>query len=84
MTNQPTTLEAVTPDHLHAVTGGGIGSDIGGIFGAKGTKWGGIADKLLGMFGKSGGGLGGLFGQGGQSSASNASSSGGGDAGAGG
>ncbi|HET7504060.1 MAG TPA: hypothetical protein VFK02_23730 [Kofleriaceae bacterium] len=63
MTQQPTTLEAITSDHLHTVTGGGIGSDIGNMFGAEGAKWGGIADQFLGMIGKNGGGLAGLFGQ---------------------
>ncbi|HEU4734530.1 MAG TPA: hypothetical protein VFT22_41855 [Kofleriaceae bacterium] len=64
MTHQRALLEAIPQDHLQAVTGGGIGSQIGSMFGADGAKWGGIADQLLGMVGKNGGGLAGLFGQG--------------------
>ena len=55
MTNTSSSFESVSQEHLDAVTGGGIGSVIGGLFGAKGTKIGGIADNLLGLF--KGGGL---------------------------
>jgi len=50
MNQLPATLEAISPDHLANVTGAGIGSQIGGLFGAKGAQWGGIADSILGMF----------------------------------
>jgi hypothetical protein len=74
MTNMPSAFEAVSPDRLNDVTGGGIGSTIGGLFGAKGAQWGGIADAILGMV-KGGGGSGGSSGGG---------SSGGGGGGGGG
>ena len=65
-------LDTLSIDHLARVTGGGLGSEIGKLFGAKGTKWGGLADTVFGMFkgssssGGSGapggpGGLGNLF-----------------------
>jgi hypothetical protein len=62
MTNQ--TFETLSVDQLAPVTGGGIGSMIGGLFGAKGQQWGALADNILGMFGGLGG-LGGLGGAGG-------------------
>jgi hypothetical protein len=70
MTSMPSILEVVTVEQLDTVTGGGLGSQIGGMFGEKGAKWGGIADSLFGMI-KGGGGKGGgldlgsLFGGGG-------------------
>jgi hypothetical protein len=73
-TNQ--TLETLSVDQLAPVTGGGIGSMIGGLFGAKGQQWGALADNILGMFG----GLGGLAGGG---SSSGGSSSGGSSSGSG-
>jgi hypothetical protein len=60
MTNTPSTLEAVPVAQLEVVIGGaGIGSQIGGMFGAEGAKWGGIADNILGMIGAGGGSAGG-------------------------
>jgi hypothetical protein len=56
MINTLGTFEAVTPEQLDVVTGGGIGTQIGSLFGEKGAKWGGIADSIIGMFGKGGGG----------------------------
>jgi hypothetical protein len=56
MINTLGTFEAVTPEQLDVVTGGGIGTQIGSMFGEKGAKWGGIADSIIGMFGKGGGG----------------------------
>jgi hypothetical protein len=61
MTTTNQTLETLSVDQLAPVTGGGIGSMIGGLFGAKGQQWGAVADNILGMFG----GLGGLAGGGG-------------------
>jgi hypothetical protein len=52
MTNTPATLDVVTPDQLERVTGAGIGSEIGKMFGAEGAKWGGIADQFIGMIGQ--------------------------------
>jgi hypothetical protein len=52
-TNQ--TLETLSVDELAPVTGGGIGSMIGGLFGAKGQQWGALADNIFGMFGGMGG-----------------------------
>jgi hypothetical protein len=49
MTHLPSSLEVVPADQLDRVTGGGIGSMIGGWFGAKGAKWGGFADQILAM-----------------------------------
>jgi hypothetical protein len=49
MTHLRSSLEVVPADQLDRVTGGGIGSVIGGWFGAKGAKWGGIADQILAM-----------------------------------
>lgn len=76
MTTTNQTLETLSVDELAPVAGGGIGSMIGGLFGAKGQQWGALADNILGMFG----GLGGLAG-GGSSSSGSSSSSGGGGAG---
>jgi hypothetical protein len=49
MTHLPSSLDVVPTDQLAHVTGGGIGSMIGGWFGAKGAKWGGFADQILAM-----------------------------------
>jgi hypothetical protein len=54
MTNQ--TFQTLSVDQLAPVTGGGIGSMIGGMFGAKGQQWGALADNIFGMFGGLGGG----------------------------
>ncbi len=74
MTTTNQTLETLSVDQLAPVTGGGIGTTIGGLFGAKGQQWGAMADNILGMFqGGGGGGLGGIlkmFGGGGSSSGS--------------
>src|SRR3954468_12922872 len=59
MTTTNQTLETLPIDQLAPVTGGGLGSKIGGMFGAKGQKWGAMADSLLGMFQGMGGGGGG-------------------------
>ena len=60
MTNTSEILEAVTSEQLDTVTGAGIGTQIGSLFGQEGARWGGIADSILGMFGgASGGGIGG-------------------------
>ena len=56
MTTQPTTLQSISAGELDHVIGGGIGSQIGSLFGADGAKWGGIADSIFGMFGGMGGG----------------------------
>ena len=53
MTN---TFETVPKDQLAPVIGGGIGAQIGGLFGAKGAQWGGIADTIFGMIKGGGGG----------------------------
>jgi hypothetical protein len=53
---------AITGDELATVTGGGIGAQIGAMFGDKGAQWGGIADGILGMFGGAFPGLGMLTG----------------------
>jgi FAD/FMN-containing dehydrogenase len=85
MTTTNQTLETLSFDQLVPVTGGGIGSTIGGLFGAKGQQWGALADNVLGMFG-GGGGLGGIFGKllgGGGSSGGSSGSSGGGSSGGG-
>lgn len=64
MTTTNQTFETLSVDQLAPVTGGGIGSTIGGLFGAKGQKWGALADNILGMFqGGGGGGLGGILGK---------------------
>ena len=67
MSNTPTTetLDSISPAELDAITGGGIGSQIGSMFGEKGAKWGGIADNIMGMVGQAsgGGGIGGIIGQ---------------------
>ena len=63
MTNTTKALEAISLEQLDVVTGAGIGSQIGGMFGAEGAKWGGIADNIMGMFGV--GGAGGASGGGG-------------------
>ena len=76
MINTPGTLEAVSPELLDAVIGGGIGTQIGSLFGQKGAKWGGIADSIIGMFSKGGSGGGGGGGAG-----SDAGAGGGGDGG---
>ena len=85
MTTTNQTLETLSVDQLAPVTGGGIGSTIGGLFGAKGQQWGALADNILGMFQGGGlGGLGGIFGKllggGGSSGGSSSSSSSGGSA----
>jgi hypothetical protein len=49
MTHLPSSLEVVPAEQLARVTGAGIGSMIGGWFGAKGAKWGGFADQILAM-----------------------------------
>lgn len=61
MNNTPATpaLETIPSTQLDAITGGGIGSQIGGMFGAEGSKWGGIADNIMGQIG---GGIGGQAG----------------------
>jgi hypothetical protein len=61
MTTTNQTFDTLSVDQLAPVTGGGIGSMIGGMFGAKGQQWGAFADNILGMFG----GLGGAAGAGG-------------------
>lgn len=62
MTTTNQTLETLSVDQLAPVTGGGIGSTIGSLFGEKGAKWGAFADNILGLFGGGGaGGLGGIF-----------------------
>jgi len=58
MTSTPSTLESLSQDQLDAVTGGGLISQIGGLFGDKGAKIGGVAESLFGLF--KGGGLGSL------------------------
>gem|GEM_PF-5068949 len=67
MSHPPRSLDAVSTAQLADVIGGGIGTQIGSMFGAKGAQWGGIADSILGMFGGAGGaggagGLGGVLG----------------------
>ena len=53
-------FEEIDPTHLAHATGGGIGSMIGGLFGAQGQKWGGFADGIIGQIqGMIGGGGGG-------------------------
>ena len=56
-------LEDIKPAQLEQVTGAGIGSMIGQMFGAKGAQFGGMADQLIGsikgMFSGGGGGGGG-------------------------
>lgn len=59
MTTTNQTLETLSVDQLAPVTGGGIGTTIGGLFGAKGQKWGAMADNIFGMFKGMGGGGGG-------------------------
>jgi hypothetical protein len=54
MTNTPSALEVVTLDQLTGVTGGGIGTQIGSLFGPKGQQWGSIADNILGGLGGGG------------------------------
>lgn len=56
MTTKTQTLETLSVDQLTPVTGGGIGSQIGSLFGAKGQQWGALADNILGMLGGLGGG----------------------------
>lgn len=64
MTMQNQTFETLSEDQLTPVTGGGIGSSIGALFGEKGAKWGAFADNILGLFqGGGAGGLGGIFGK---------------------
>lgn len=58
MTPQPTTISL---DELASVTGGGLGAQIGSLFGEKGAKWGGIADSIFGMI-QGSGGLSNIFG----------------------
>jgi hypothetical protein len=81
MTHLPSSLDVVPADQLARVTGGGIGSVIGGLFGAKGTQWGGIADQILAMI-QQGRGSGGASAA--NSAASSSGSSGGGSSGGGG
>lgn len=58
-------FEEIEPAHLEHATGGGIGSTIGGLFGAEGAKWGGFADGIIGQIqGLIGGGGGGAPGGG--------------------
>ena len=64
MTNLPETLPSIDTKELANVTGAGIGTQIGSMFGEKGAKWGGIADSIIGMFGGGGGGGGGAPGGG--------------------
>jgi hypothetical protein len=59
MTTTNQTLETLSVDQLAPVTGGGFGTTIGGLFGAKGQKWGAMADNIFGMFKGMGGGGGG-------------------------
>jgi hypothetical protein len=42
---------ALRSDELAQVTGGGIASQFGSMFGPEGAKWGGFADQIMGMFG---------------------------------
>lgn len=56
MNHTPSAFPSVTSDQLADVTGGGIGTQIGSMFGADGQKWGSVADNLLGMLGNLGGG----------------------------
>jgi len=87
MTTTNQTLETLSVDELAPVNGGGIGSMIGGLFGAKGQQWGAVADNILGMFGGLGGLAGGGSSSGGSSSGSSSSggsSSGGSSSGGGG
>jgi hypothetical protein len=60
MTTTTQTFETLSVDQLAPVTGGGIGTQIGGLFGAKGQQWGALADNILGMF--QGGGAAGILG----------------------
>ena len=55
----PITLDSINLEQLEHVTGGGIGTQIGSMFGAEGQKWGGLADNILGMIPGIGGGGGG-------------------------
>jgi hypothetical protein len=83
MNQTPSSHEIVTIDQLDLVTGGGFGSQIGSLFGAKGAQWGGFADQIFGLFkGMGGGGGGGTSAAGGGSAP--ATSGGGGLAGFGG
>lgn len=64
----PPSLLSVSPEQLATVTGGGIGSQIGTMFGADGAKWGNVADSIFSMVGgalPSGSGSGGGGGGGG-------------------
>lgn len=58
MTQEPNVLTAA---ELDRVIGGGIGTQIGSLFGEKGAKWGGIADSIFGII-QGNGGLGNIFG----------------------
>jgi hypothetical protein len=60
MTKEPEqTPEVIETAQLeHVIGGAGIGSMIGGLFGAEGAKWGGFADGIIGQ-------IGGMLGQGG-------------------
>ncbi len=64
-TTNEAALESINPAELGAVTGGGIGQQIGSMFGDKGAKWGGLADNIMGMVGQATGGkgIGGILGQ---------------------
>lgn len=50
MMTTPSTLDTISSDDLTHVTGAGIATQIGSLFGAKGAKWGGLADSIIGMF----------------------------------
>jgi len=53
MTETPDREQTETVDtaQLEHVTGGGLGSTIGSMFGAEGAKWGGFADNIVGQIG---------------------------------
>jgi hypothetical protein len=67
MNHKPSPIDAVSLSPLSqhdliTVTGGGIGAQIGSLFGDKGAQWGGIADSIFGLFGGAFPGLGALTG----------------------
>lgn len=43
--------DVIPTDQLARVTGGGIASQFGSMFGPEGAKWGGLADQIMGMCG---------------------------------
>jgi hypothetical protein len=43
--------DVIPTAQLARVTGGGIASQFGSMFGPEGAKWGGMADQIMGMFG---------------------------------